>query len=249
MLYQNKIVLVTGGATGIGRAAAIAFAREGAAVMIGDVDERASETVKQIEEAGGRAAFQHADVCNRKQIAGLIAACVEQFGGLHAAFNNAGILPPPRPFHEVEEADFDRIIGVDVKGVFNCMQSELIYMLANGGGAILNTASVAGVIADPNMAPYVAAKHAVVGLTRAAAIEYARNGIRVNAICPGLVRTPMTEAWFKDAAFIESFNAASPIGRAAEPEEIAGMVLHLCSDAASFTNGQIFIIDGGQTAH
>lgn len=249
MLYQNKIVLVTGGATGIGRAAAIAFAREGAAVMIGDVDECASATVKQIKEEGGRAAFQHADVCNRKQIAELIAACVEQFGGLHAAFNNAGILPPPRPFHEVEEADFDRIIGVDVKGVFNCMQSELIYMLANGGGAILNTASVAGVIADPNMAPYVAAKHAVVGLTRAAAIEYARNGIRVNAICPGLVRTPMTEAWFKDEAFIESFNAASPIGRAAEPEEIAGMVLHLCSDAASFTNGQVFIIDGGQTAH
>ena len=249
MLYQNKAVLITGGSTGIGRAAVIAFAREGAAVMIGDVDERASETVKQIEAEGGRAAFQHADVCDRKQIDELVAACAEQFGGVHAAFNNAGILPPPRPFHEVEEADFDRIIGVDVKGVFNCMQSELTYMLANGGGAILNTASVAGVIADPNMAPYVAAKHAVVGLTRAAAIEYARNGIRVNAICPGLVRTPMTQAWFEDAAFIESFNAASPIGRAAEPEEISGMILHLCSDAASFTNGQVFIIDGGQTAH
>ncbi len=249
MLYQNKTVLITGGSTGIGRAAALAFAREGAAVMIGDIDERAAETVKQIESEGGRAAFQHTDVCDRKQVDALVESCVKQFQGLHAAFNNAGILPPPTPFHEVKEADFDRTIEVDVKGVFNCMQSELAYMLANGGGAILNTASVGGVIADPNMSPYVAAKHAVVGLTKAAAIEYARDGIRVNAIGPGLVRTPMTQAWFEDKAFIDAFCAASPIGRAAEPEEITGMILHLCSDAASFTNGQIFIIDGGQTAH
>jgi NAD(P)-dependent dehydrogenase (short-subunit alcohol dehydrogenase family) len=129
------------------------------------------------------------------------------------------------------------------------MRAEIRYMLAHGGGSIVNTASVAGVIADPGIAPYVAAKHAVVGLTRAAAIEYARRGIRVNAIAPGLVRTPMTEGWLSDAAFTKTFLDASPIGRAAEPEEIAGTVLHLCSAEASFTNGQIAIIDGGQTAH
>lgn len=249
MLYKDKVVLITGGSTGIGRAAAIAFAREGAAVMIGDVNEDAAETVETILAEGGQAVFQHTDVCDREQVDALVNACVKQFRGLHAAFNNAGILPPPTPFHEVKESDFDRIIETDVKGVFNCMQSELSYMLNNGGGAILNTASVAGLIADPNMSSYVAAKHAVVGLTKAAGIEYARNGIRVNAIAPGLVLTPMTEAWFEDEDFIKAFTAVSPIGRGAAPEEMTGMILHLCSDAASFTNGQVFTIDGGQTAH
>jgi NAD(P)-dependent dehydrogenase (short-subunit alcohol dehydrogenase family) len=178
----------------------------------------------------------------------LVAAAVRRFGGLHVALNNAGILPPPRPFAEVAERDFDRTLAVDLKGVFLCMQAELRHMLAHGGGAIVNTASVGAVIANPNMAPYVAAKHGVAGLTKAAAIEYARAGIRVNAIAPGLVRTAMTEAWFQDATFMRAFFAASPIGRAADPSEMTGMILHLCSDAASFTNGQVFVIDGGQTA-
>lgn len=247
--YPGKTVLITGGATGIGRATALAFAREGAAVMIGDIDARAAQTVKLIEQAGGRAAFESADVSLRADVDALVKACVARFGGMHAAFNNAGILPPPRPFHEITQADFDRTVAVDLKGVFNCMQAEIRHLLENGGGAIVNTASVAGVIADPNMASYVAAKHGVVGLTRAAAIEYARQKIRVNAIAPGFVATPMTQGWLDDEEFKRAFFAQSAIGRAAEPAEIAGAVLHLCSEEASFTNGSLLIIDGGQTAH
>lgn len=249
MRFQGKRVLVTGGATGIGRAVAIGFAREGAAVMIGDVDGRAIETVGLIEAAGGKAAFKQCDVADGAQVDALVAECVERFGGLEAAFNNAGILPPPRFLHETSDADFDRTLAVNVKGVFNALRAEIRHMLDHGGGAIVNTSSVGGVIADPSMSPYVASKHAVVGLTKAAGLEYARRGIRVNAIGPGFVATPMTQAWIDDPAFCEAFFAASPIGRAAQPEEMVGMVLHLCSDEASFTNGQLFIVDGGQTAH
>jgi len=168
---------------------------------------------------------------------------------LDCAFNNAGVLPPPVPMHEVTEVNLDRILAVDLKGVFLCMQAEIRQFLVQGGGSIVNTASVAGVVADPNMSAYVAAKHAVVGLTKAAGVEYARRNIRVNAIGPGFVATPMTQAWLDDENFKKAFFAGSPIGRAADPDEIAGTVLHLCSDEASFTNGALFIIDGGQTAH
>ncbi len=249
MRFAGKRVLITGAATGIGREVALRFGREGAKVMLGDVDERAAETASLIEAAGGTAGFLPTDVSRSSEVAALVNECVSRFGGLEVAFNNAGILPPPRLFHETDEADFDRTIAVDLKGVFNCMKAEIAYMVSHGGGSIINTASVGGIIADPNMAPYVAAKHGVVGLTKSAAIEYARAGIRVNAIGPGLVATPMTQRWLDDDAFREAFYAASPIGRAAEPAEIAGMVLHLASDEASFTNGQLFVIDGGQTAH
>lgn len=248
MRFDGKVALITGAATGIGRAAACAFAREGAAVMIGDVDDRAAETVALVEAEGGRAAFVVTDVTEPDAVSALVKACVDRFGGLHAAFNNAGVLPPPRPLHETSLADYERTMAVNTRGVFLAMQAEIRHMLDHGGGAIVNTASVGGVIANPDMSPYVASKHAVVGLTRSAAIEYARNGIRVNAICPGLVETAMTAEWFKDPAFMEAFYAASPIGRAARPQEMAGMVLHLCSDDASFTNGSIIVMDGGQTA-
>lgn len=246
--FTGKAVLITGGATGIGRAAAQAFAREGGAVMIGDVDDRAAQTVALIEDAGGRAAWRHTDVTDAASVNALAAECAERFGGLHAAFNNAGVLPVPAPFHEMSLEAYERTMAVNTTGVFLSMQAELRHMIAYGGGAIVNTASVGAVIANPNMSPYVASKHAVAGLTRAAAIEYARQGIRVNAICPGLVETAMTAEWFKDPAFMDAFYAASPIGRAARPEEMAGMVLHLCSDEASFTNGSIILMDGGQTA-
>ncbi|MEN9706148.1 MAG: hypothetical protein RLZZ393_2027 [Pseudomonadota bacterium] len=248
MMFQDKVVLVTGGSSGIGRAAALAFAQEGAAVMIGDIDVRAADTVRDIEAAGGRAAWCRTDVTRKADVEGLVRETVSRFGGLHAALNNAGILPPPTIFADVDEADFDRTIAVDLKGVFLCLQAELRHMAAHGGGAIVNTASVGAVIANANMAPYVAAKHGVAGLTKCAAIEYARQGIRVNAIAPGLVRTEMTEAWFHAPGFMDAFLAASPIGRAAAPEEMCGMILHLCSGAASFANGQVFVVDGGQTA-
>lgn len=249
MTFEGKSVVITGGSTGIGRATAIAFAGAGACVTIGDIDAKADETVAAIVSAGGRAQFIQCDVADAQQTSALIAAAVESYGGLHAAFNNAGILPDPVAFHEVEANAFDRIIDVDVKGVFNAMQAQIRHFLASGGGAIVNTASVAGIIADPNMSSYVAAKHAVVGLSRAAAVEYAQRGIRVNAIAPGLVNTPMTGRWLADPEFTKAMYAHNVIGRAAQPEEIAGTVLHLCSDAASFTNGSVVVVDGGQTAH
>jgi len=249
MRFQNKAVLITGGATGIGRAAALAFAREGASVMIGDVDARAAETVHLIEQAGGVAAYQSCDVARPADSDVLVAACVDRFGRLDAAFNNAGVLPPPVPFHEAALADLNHVIDVDLKGVFFCMQAQIRHFLNHGGGAIVNTASVAGVVADPNMAAYVAAKHGVVGLTKAAAIEYAQRNIRVNAIGPGFIATPMTQAWLDSENFRKAFFAQNISGRAGSPEEVAGTVLHLCSDAASFINGALFIIDGGQTAH
>jgi NAD(P)-dependent dehydrogenase (short-subunit alcohol dehydrogenase family) len=249
MQFDGKTVLITGGATGIGRATALAFAREGASVMIGDVDERAVETVSLIEAAGGKAAFKHADVSDADAMTALVRDCVARFGGMHMAFNNAGVLPPPLPFHEVPASDLDLILNVDLKGVYFAMQAEIRHFLENGGGAIVNTASVAGIVADPHMSAYVAAKHGVVGLTKAVAIEYAQQGIRVNAIGPGFVATPMTQAWLDSDEFKAAFFAQNISGRAAQPEEIAGTVLHLCSDAASFINGALFVIDGGQTAH
>jgi NAD(P)-dependent dehydrogenase (short-subunit alcohol dehydrogenase family) len=249
MRFESKTVLITGGATGIGRATALAFAREGAAVMIGDVDDRAAETVALIEAAGGKAAFKSADVSDADAMTELVRDTVARFGGMHMAFNNAGVLPPPLPFHEVPPSDLDRILNVDLKGVYFAMQAEIRHFLSVGGGAIVNTASVAGIVADPNMSAYVAAKHAVVGLTKAVAIEYAQAGIRVNAIGPGFVATPMTQAWLESEEFKAAFFAQNISGRAAQPEEIAGTVLHLCSDAASFINGALFVIDGGQTAH
>ncbi len=249
MRYENRVVLVTGGATGIGRATCLAFAREGAAVMIGDLNDDAGETAEMIRREGGRAMYRKADVRDSQAMSDLVAKCVAEFGGLHAAFNNAGVLPPPVPFHEVPDKDLDLILDVDLKGVFFAMQAQVRHFRENGGGAIVNTASVAGKVADPNMSAYVAAKHAVVGLTKAVAIEYAQQGIRVNCIGPGLVATPMTQAWLDSPEFREMFFQHNVIGRAAEPEEIAGTVLHLCSDEASFTNGSFFVMDGGQTSH
>jgi NAD(P)-dependent dehydrogenase (short-subunit alcohol dehydrogenase family) len=249
MIFKDKSVVITGGSTGIGRAAALAFAKAGAQVTIGDVDQRAAKVVAEIIASGGNAQFIACDVTDAAQMTRLIAAAVEVYGGLHAAFNNAGILPDPVPFHEVEIEALNRIIEVDLKGVFNAMQAQIRHFLKSGGGAIVNTASVAGIVADPYMSVYVAAKHAVVGLTRAAAVEYAQQGIRVNAIAPGLVATPMTSRWLADPDFTKAMYAHNVIGRAAQPEEIAGTVLHLCSDAASFTNGSVVVVDGGQTTH
>lgn len=247
--YEGRTVLITGAATGIGRATALAFAAAGAFVVIGDVDRRAETTVSDIVSAGGKAVYQKTNVADSGQVEALVERAVSEFGGLDVAFNNAGILPPTAPLVEQTEEDWDRVLRVDVTGVFLALKHELAVMAEAGRGAIVNTASVAGIRADPGMAPYVAAKHAVAGLTKAAAIDYAAQGIRVNAIAPGLVRTPMTERWLNDPAIRDRVLADSPIGRAAEPEDIAALVLFLGSDMANVITGAVYPIDGARTAH
>lgn len=247
--FKNKTVLITGAATGIGRATALAFARRGANIAIGDVNEEAKGTVKLIEKEGAEGLFIKTDVSKSEDVFNLVNGTIEQFGGLHHAFNNAGVLSQPNKFADIPEEDFDKVIAVDVKGVYLAMKYELQHMIKNGGGTIVNTASVAGLIADPNMGPYVAAKHAVAGMTKAAGFDHAKDNIRVNAVAPGLTETPMTQVWKEDPEKWEEVTAQVPMGRAATPGEIAEAVVFLSSDGASFANAQVYPFDGGQTSH
>jgi NAD(P)-dependent dehydrogenase (short-subunit alcohol dehydrogenase family) len=247
--FSGKVALVTGGSRGIGRATALLFAQSGASVVIGDIDPAGSETVEAIKRDGGEAVFVKTDVSDEDDVKNLIATAVRTYGGLHCAFNNAGVLPPTVMLVEMEESTFDKTLAVDLKGVFLCMKHEITHMLQSGGGAIVNTASIAGVIAEPGISAYVAAKHGVIGLSKAAAVEYANKGIRINAVAPGLVNTAMTKAWFDDPHMCAHFLANTPIGRVSQPAEIANLVLFLCSDLASFAVGQTFVIDGGYTTH
>lgn len=249
-LLEGKIALITGGSTGIGRATAQIFAREGAKVAVADVNvEGAQETVQLITDAGGEAIFIKTDVSQAADTEAMVKKVVETYGRLDCAFNNAGIEGELQPTQDYAEATWDRVMGINLKGVWLSMKAEIQQMLSQGGGAIVNTASAAGLVAVPAMSAYVAAKHGVVGLTKTAALEYAKSGLRVNAVCPGGVDTPMLKRVFSNnPQFAETAAAAEPVGRLAQPAEIGEAVAWLCSEAASFVTGHPMAVDGGMVA-
>jgi NAD(P)-dependent dehydrogenase (short-subunit alcohol dehydrogenase family) len=247
-LVEGKAGLVTGAAGGIGRATALAFAREGASVVVVDLEARRAdgeETVRLVSEAGGRAVFVAADVSREADCEAMVAATVHEFGRLDFAHNNAGI-EQHGPIHEVDEEDFDAIIAVNLKGVLLEMKHEIRQMLGQGGGAIVNTASLAGLIAVPDLGPYIASKFGVVGLTKAAAIERANDGIRVNCVCPAAIRTYMIERLEPERQ--AELIAPQALKRLGEPAEVADAVVWLCSDSASFVTGVALPVDAGSTA-
>ena len=247
--FSGKVALVTGGASGIGRACAQLFAREGASVVVSDVAlEGGHETVRLIEEDGGEAFFVEADVSKAAQVEALVGGTVEAYGHLDYAFNNAGIEGRMATnTADYLEEDWDRVIAVNLKGVWLCMKHEIAHMLRQGGGSIVNNSSVEGLVGLPGTSAYAASKHGVVGLTKTAALEYAQSGIRVNAVCPGLIRTPMVERYTGGDAGTEAQWAAifEPVGRMGSSEEVAEAVVWLCSEAASFVTGHAMAVDGG----
>lgn len=251
-MLQGKSILITGAGRGIGRAAALAAAREGARVAVSDMDATlGAETAGAITGAGGEAFFHRADVSVSAEVAGLVAAAAETFGRLDCAFNNAGISGYQVNAGGLKTADWSeeswsRMLAVNLTGVWLCMKHELDRMVAQGGGAIVNTASIAGLLGLPTSSAYVAAKHGVVGLTRTAALEYAEQGIRVNAVCPGYIETAMTEDVMRRRG--GRIMARTPANRMGKPEEIAEIVVWLCSDRASFVTGAAYTADGGYTA-
>lgn len=249
MQFQDKAVMVTGAAAGIGAAVAKAFAREGARVMLGDIDPvQGQRTLADIEAAGGQAAFFPLDVTRAEQMQALVAETVRRFGRLDIVHNNAGISGGNRLTAEIEEAEWDRVVAVNLKAAWLCMKYSIEQMLAQGGGVIVNSASALALTVLPGSAHYNATKHAVAGLTKTAAVEYAAKNIRINAVCPGVIRTAMLERASNLAELEPKLLALHPAGRLGEVEEVANAVLWLASDGASFMHGSLMTVDGGWTA-
>lgn len=247
---MGKVAIVTGASAGIGRAAAFAMAAEGANVVIADVDVmRGEQVASDINDKGGTAVFVRTDVTDDASVAALVAETVARFGGLDVAFNNAGIEGTPAPTAECTPENWQRTLAVNLTGVWSCMRHEIPRMLERGGGSIVNCSSVAGLVGFATIPAYTASKHGVAGLTKTAALEYAEQGIRVNAVCPGVIDTEMVERFTggqpeAEAAMI----ATEPVGRLGHPEEIADAVVWLCSDRSSFVTGQAIAVDGGFVA-
>lgn len=245
--FSNKVALVTGAASGIGHSTALAFAQAGARVVVGDLQSDAGlRTVHEIEKAGGQALFVKCDVSNENDVKQLIEEAVRTYGRLDFAFNNAGIEGEQAPSAEMSTANWDHVMNINLKGVWLCMKYELRQMLKQNSGAIVNCSSVAGLVGFANIAAYTASKHGVLGLTKAAALEYAKSGIRVNAVCPGVIETPMIDRFAHGDKKVEAqLSAGEPVGRMGLPEEIAAAVLWLSSPAASFVTGHPLAVDGG----
>lgn len=248
--FSNRVALVTGAASGIGEATAHAFAQAGAALMLADVNADAGEAMAaRLRDSGARAVFHRCDVAREADVAGLIGRTRVEFGRLDCAFNGAGVASGRNTVVSCSRDLWDRVIGINLTGVWLCMKHQIPLMLEGGGGAIVNAASIAGLVALPHAASYVAAKHGVIGLTRSAAIDHATRNLRVNAICPGVIDTPMVQnSGAATAAGREALAAGHPVKRLGTPQEIAAAVLFLCSDAASFITGHALAADGGWVA-
>jgi NAD(P)-dependent dehydrogenase (short-subunit alcohol dehydrogenase family) len=248
-MLQDKVALITGGGSGIGRASALVFAREGAKVVLADVVVKGGqETVQIVRKTGGTATFIEADVSKEAQVQGLIHYTVDTYGRLDCAFNNAGI-GHTGTITDCTEDEWDRVMAVNLKSVWLCMKHEIIYLAEHGGGAIVNTSSTAGLVGHPRRAIYTISKHGVIGLTKVAALQYAEKGIRINAVCPGPIRTGLTEpGWRGDPQAEARAVSQVPMGRWGRPEEVAEASVWLCSDAASYITGHALVVDGGSVA-
>jgi len=248
--FTDKVVLITGAGNGIGRATALAFAQQGASVVVADMSRSAGEeTTALITQAGGTASFILCDVTKDQDVQSMVAGTLEIYGKLDIAFNNAGIEIESSKLADGDEATYDKIMDVNVKGVWRCMKYQIPALLKQSTSAIVNTASIAGLGAAPKMSIYSASKHAVIGFTKSAAVEYGKKGLRVNAICPAVIDTEMFKrATQNDPQKEQYVKSLHPVGRIGQPEEVAAAVLYLCSDLAGFTTGVALPIDGGATA-
>ena len=246
-IFKDKAALVTGSSFGIGRSTAIAFAKRGARVVLADCVED-NGTLDAIGQIGGDAFFVKCDVSREDDVRNLVAQAVARYGRLDFAFNNAGIEGSPAPAAECSDENWDRTIGINLKGVWLCIKHEIPEMIKSGGGAIVNNASIAGLVGFGGVPAYVASKHGVVGLTKNVALDYAKQNIRVNAVCPGVIHTPMIDRYTgNDPKVMQQMVAGKPMERLGQPEEIAETVVFLCSNAASFITGQAIAVDGGWT--